>query len=484
MSRNRKLDRREFLIEMLHRAALASCAPLLFGYEKARAAGEYRYFIGIMAQTLALLKIQHSANLHGDFFTGYGNWQFGGDGTLSGLNAIRPHVFVPRGLTYRMQPGTEGVGHFQAHGGFLTGYPSRGASSYDMLVGDSNTTAAPSNAKSIDWMIAQSANKTPMAVGYRFKKDFNDAEAPHFFNAISWRDPRNVHYPVFDSKALFNQLQGQARCSTYTSNPAEIQSQIALAKKRKVLMDRVQKEYEKHYKLHRRNSEAYDQYVADFKKQSNQFQADVDRLSGDLSYLSTKPVLCDWSGPSFGDAFPSESSNTEYQRKVRELNTLVALSLKSGLTNAATMSLCLGRNHHYQHYIADRDVGRDGQTRQNILQHAAGLKQYMNSVTSNLVHLVDQLKAQGIFEQTLILVSGEQNDGNTHTANEAPVFVIDGKNSSWNGRNVGSTSGGQTAPETKPYASLLVDIVRKFGISVSSLGSSKNVKGVGTGGVF
>ena len=108
----------------------------------------------------------------------------------------------------------------------------------------------------------------------------------------------------------------------------------------------------------------------------------------------------------------------------------------------------------------------------------------MDSATKGLVHLVGELKAQGIFDKTLILFGGEQNDGNSHVAREAPVLVIDGKNSAWNGRDIGPIAGGQDIPEARPYSDLLVDILKKFGIEVSEFGSPYNVKGPGRGGIF
>lgn len=486
MSKERKLSRKEFMLWMLKSTGYAYSLPHVLSLTKALAAGgSHQYFIGVMAHTLALNKtVRDTSDLHGGFFKGYGNWIFNGYGSLSGLDSIKANVFVPRGLTYRMEAGTEAVGHFQAQGGFLTGFPSRGASDYDLLVGDNNTTPAPDGTKSIDWLIAESVGQTPLAVGYNQRAGFNGAEAPHFFNAISWRDPRNAQYPTFDSGALLKQLAARARCETFNSDPRAIEAQIKQANEKITLMDRVKDRYSQHFKLNRRYSGAYDRYIEDFKSEISRLNKDLEGLQSGLNYQNSKPALCDWSGPTVTTANPSTSDRSVYEKKVQGLNTLLALSFKAGLANSATMSLCLEINHGNQHYITSQDVGRDGQTLQDIINHGNGLRDYMDSVTKNIVHLVNELKKYGIFEKTLILVGGEQNDGNTHTASEAPVFVIDGSNSSWNGKDVGVLAGGQTAPEDKPYSTLLVDVLNKFGISRSSFGSPKNVKGVGRGGIF
>lgn len=483
---DQKLSRKEFMIWMLKSTGYAFSLPYVLELNQAfSATGSHQYFIGIMAHTLALSKtVNDTSGLHNNFFTGYGNWTFNGYGSLSGLDSIKSNIFVPRGLTYRMQEGTEAVGHFQAQGGFLTGYPSRGSSDYDMLVGDNNTSSAPNGTKSIDWLIAQSAGKTPLAAGYSKKAAFNGAEAPHFFNAISWRDPNNAYYPTFDSGALFQQLATLARCSTYNQDPSALQSLIDKTKAKITLMARVQNSYAQYFKLNKRYAEPYELYMNDFSAETEKLKTDLTNLQSGLEYQNTKPAICDWSGPTIKGESPSISDIPTYEKKVQELNQMVTLALKANLTNAATMSLCLQVNHGYEHYISKNDIGRDGVTEQTIINHGNGLRDYMNSLSKNIVHLVNQLKAAGIFEKTLILVGGEQNDGNTHTATEAPVFIIDGSNSSWNGRNVGPTVSGQTAPEDKPYASLLVDILKKFGITKSTFGSPKNVKGVGTGGIF
>ncbi|MCB0361732.1 MAG: DUF1552 domain-containing protein [Bdellovibrionales bacterium] len=473
---------------MLKGTGYAYSLPLLFDIDRAVGAdGLYKYFIGIMAHNLALCKtVNDTSALHSGFFTGYGNWRFGGYGSLSGLDSIKANIFVPRGLTYRMTANTEAVGHFQAQGGFLTGYPSRGASSYDLLVGNSNTEPAPTGTKSIDFLIAnsQGGNFNPLTLGYRRRTDFNGSEAPHFFNSISWVDPRTSNYPTFDSKVVFNQLLNQARCATYTGDPQEIERQISQADEKVKLLKRVSEQYTRHYRLNKKYAETYDQYVSGFNSETEKLSLDLDNLRSGLSHLENKPSICDWSGPTLSTPDPTPDDRSVYETKVKELNTMVALAFKADLTNSATMSLCLEVNHHNQHYISSGDIGRDGQSRQDIINHGNGLRDYMDSVAKNIVHLVNELKRLNIFDQTLILVSGEQSDGNTHTATEAPVFVIDGKNATWNGRDVGVTAPGQQAPEARPYSDLLVDVLGKYGVSRSSFGSPRNVKGSGKGGIF
>ncbi len=477
-------SRRQFFHQMLKGFASVSALQLLDLEKLLAAPAQYDYFIGIMPHSLALLKPGNDLSNHGDFFNGYGNWRFNGPGTLSGLDPIRANVFVPRGLTYRMNPGTEGVGHFQAQGQFLTGYPTRSASTYDALVGASNTELPPASVQSIDWMIARSRGKEPVAFGYRDRPGFNGAEAPHFFKAISWRDPSNALYPTFDSAALFNHLKNLARCNTFTSDPGKITAEIAKEQEKKKLLERVTKQYGTFYKNHRSNADAFEKYLDDFAKSSAAAATNIANLESQKSVALNKPGLCDRPGLSFSAPVPSENDNGFYEAKVRELNSLVALALKGGVTNAVTMSICLEKNHLAQHYIARTDAGRDGFTEAQIQTHAQFLKEYMDSVTRGLVHLVNELKAQGIFERTLILVGGEQNDGNTHTAREAPALVIDGKSGSWNGRDVGTLAGGNDFSESRPYSDLLVDILRKFGFELGEFGSAQNVKGVGRGGVF
>lgn len=482
-----KVTRREFVRQMLGQGALAYIATHLGGVEKLFAqTANYQYFVGIMPHSLALLKTQNDVSIHGNFFQGYGNWRFNGAGSLSGLDAIKGHVLVPRGLTYRTEAGTEAVGHFQAHGGFLTGYPSRGASDYDMLVGPNNITPAASTTQSIDWMIAKSIGKEPLAVGYHNRPVFNGAEAPHFFRALSWRDSLTAHYPTFDSKVLLNQLKIQARCSSYTGDPAQIQKEIDKVGEQLKVILRVQQQYSRFYRRHRKNADAFEQYIDDFGHRAAALRQDLERLNQSLTTATTKPVICDAADPAFFDSMPSISDNATYENKVRELNTLVALSFKTGLTNAATMSLCLEENHVFQHYISNINVNDaiSGQTTADVISYGAGLKQYMDSVNRGVLHLVSELKRFGIFDKTLILVGGEQNDGNAHVANEAPVYIVDGKNAGWNGQDVGVMVSGQGMPEARPYSDLLVDILKKFGLNVAQLGSDKNVKGVGRGGLI
>ncbi len=482
--KHRPLNRRDFFHRMAEGFATISALQLLQMEKLFAAPAEYQYFIAIMPHSLALLKAANDVSLHGDVFQGYGNWRFAGAGTLSGLDSIRNNVFIPRGLTYGMQPGTEGVGHFQAQGGFLTGYPTRGASTYDSLVGANNTTPPAASVQSIDWMIAKKSGFEPIALGYRNRPAFNGAEAPHFFKAISWRDPSNAYYPVFDSAALLAQLKARANCSAFTTDPNQIQSQIAKESEKQTLIRRVQKQYAVHYRNHRSHADAYERYLDDFSNHLISLQKNIDSLEVQKRQSLMKPLICDSPVPTFKESIPSESDNGYYEGKVRELNSLIVSSFKAGITNSATLSLCLEKCHSFQHYISRSDIGRDGVTEAQIMSNGQGLQEYMDSVTKGLVHLVQQLKSQGIFDKTLILFGGEQNDGNTHMAKEAPVLVIDGKNPGWNGKDLGTLAGGQATPESRPYADLLVDIAKKFGLEVSELGSSLNVKGVGRGGIF
>lgn len=469
---------------MLHGFATVSALQLLNLKKLYAAPSQYDYFIGVMPHSLALLKTQNDVSMHGETFQGYGNWRFNGPGSLSGLDAIKANIFVPRGLTYRVSSNVESVGHFQAQGAFLSGYPARGASTYDLLAGANNVTPPNSTVQTIDWMIAQKSGFQPIALGYRNRPAFNGAEAPHFFRAISWRDPSTAYYPVFDSAALLNQLKNQALCNSFTADPTQIQNQIAKCIERERLIERVQQQYATFYRTNRSNASAFERYIADFSLDLVTTRTTRTSLEAQNAQLRTKPSLCNLPVPTFSDPVPSTFSNQTYESKVRELNSVVAHAFKAGLTNAATLSLCLEDNHLRQHYIATSDIGRDGFTREQILAHGTGLREYMDSVTKGLVHLVAELKAQGIFERTLILVGGEQNDGNTHTATEAPVFVIDGKSGAWNGRDLGTVATGQATPETRPYSDLLLDILKKFGFEVAEFGSPLNVKGVGRGGLF
>ncbi len=484
--KNQPMTRKEFLNFMVRGLSLVGAMPYVSLLDRAVASNsEYKYFIGVMAHTLALLFPQRAMTLQNGFFDGYGNWKFSGYGTLSEFDSIKSHIFVPRGLTFRVNNEIENVGHFLAQGAFLSGYPSKSATHSDMLLGSSSSSLAPANVSSIDWIIARNKGFQPLALGYRDRLVYNGAEAPHFFRAISWIGPDKPHYPVFDSLALHNLVKNQLSCSLYNDAAQSSESKIADLQNQIKLMSLLEKSYANHLRVDRSYSDTYDIYIQDFKKQSQTYQQDINNLSSNINAKEKLASVCDWVGPKFNIPTPSPSSEIYYSSKLAELGSFAARCLKAGLTNSVSMSICLESNHHRQHYIADADVGRDNQTRENVISHGAGLKKYMNVVAKGMIDLVNELKREEIFHETLILLCGEQNDGNVHNAHEAPVLIIDGKNGSWNGRNIGDPSLSRVvAGESRPYSDLLVDILKKFGHSTTSFGSPHNIKGIGRGGIF
>lgn len=479
------MTRKEFLEFLGKSLAMAGASSYLNGIEKAMAnSSTHKYFIGVMAHSLGLLFPSRPTTLHGDFFTSYGNWRFNGPGTLSEFDQIKSHLIVPRGLTYRMNSGIEDVGHFQAQGAFLTGYPSRSASLFDRLVNSNHDETAPSQVQSIDWIIAKRYGFQPVALGYRDRQVYNGAEAPHFFRAISWSGPESAFYPVFDSAALQTLLKNRLNCTLY-NNDSDLASKLTDLNHQKTLLSNLEKSYVNHLRVDRSYADTYDVYIQDFRNQARIYQKDIDNISSNLNEKERLSPLCDMPQTTYSSATPSGSDENYYFSKMSELNSLTARCFQVGLTNAVTMSVVLESRHHSQHYISDLDLGRDGQTETSITTNREALKSYMAVVGKSLTHLVEELKARKIFDQTLILVSGEQTDGNTHRAPEAPLLVIDGSKNTWNGASLGDDNMMRETPlENRPYSDLLVDVLKKFGISVSEFGSPYNVKGVGRGGLF
>ncbi len=476
------IRRRKFLIDLIKASAAVGIAPYLSNLNIAQAqAANYKYFIAIMPHSLALLFPQRPVTIHNNFFAGYGNWQFQGRGSLSEFDAIRANLLVPRGLTNEVSGGL--VGHFLEQGGFLTGYPTRGASSYDLLLaGADNTSGAPAGTQSIDWMIAQAYGFQPLALGFS-DRGYNEAEAPHFFRAISWSSPTSAQFPVFDSKALLALLKTRLDCNSFFATRSSAATRVSELQQEIKLFSLVEKEYTKRLRVDRSYSSEFDQYIQDFRNKSLQLSQNVESLSSGGSALAHLQWVCDWSGPAYSSPHPPQDEGY-YLAKCKELGTLATKALQSRVTNAVTLSIVLDQNHHRMHYISDLDVGRDGNSHEAIISHGEGVKRYMGLAAQAVIHLVNELKTAGLFQDTLILFGGEQNDGNTHTAQESPVLIIDGKNPGWHGANVGTLSSNGQPPRAHPYSSLLVDILSRFGISRSNFGSPYNIRGVGNRGIF
>ena len=422
MSNNGNNSRRLFLRNAGILVALPALESLLPANAFAQATGRSR-FIGVFAPNGAYMP--DCAD---------GDWTFGG--ALSPFSGeLRNNVLLVRGLRKISRTDL----HWANCAGFL--------SAKDINVSSANTTVC---GQSLDQTVADKYGTPIRSIHVGWKDEIwigtdHDSYSNTYLNTIAWREANKPLAKTTRPIDVYN--------SIFATNQAS-QSKLAfmLAKKKSVL------------------DTVYDQAKA---LESRVPASDKAKLQ---SYFTTvREVENDLAKPrascSVNIAAPPLSA--PYMDHFKLMHKMIALAMKCGLTNAATIQYDTGVGDTE---LVDPSIGmihHEATHHGHSPAKIAALQKITRRHTTLFADLVTQLKEQDVLKGTLALLGSNMADGNLHGERNLPVLLA-GENTVGQALRFGQEIG--SAGQPLPYANLLLEIAQQVGLSqVTQMGEGGNV---------
>ncbi len=460
MDRLKKPSRREFLANMSYSLGLIG-AGHLFSQK-------------VFAQsTSPIKKVIHIFVPHGILNTGdliKGNWYIGNNTPLNVLSEYSNDIRFIRKVDQGYKKRNNNSSHSILQSSFLTGCSVRVLHGQSADLGNNTGTY---NGKSVDRVAGEflknkngsKITSLNMSISDQVL-DKNSNGTEFMFKTISWDGPRSVVPAKTRLSEIYEELKKHqtnitnCRNQPQPRNNTELRNQIITIdqelKKLGLVNDNL-KNYHSENLMPKVEMEKLEKQISDkIASQNQQKKVLTDRLNG-IENQVTEPTNCiELANPGTRfDGIPSimnydyrgdRTNNTNgFTDKAKAQVKLMVNALANNYTSSVAYSLG-GKIHGQIHAIAHNNSSEISKLRKavggnpNVGEVKSKLfTSYLRVVSNIIKELILELKAAGIYSETLVLVGAEfgNQKNDTHHSNNVPWLAINsGKSGEYNNGNI------------------------------------------------
>jgi hypothetical protein len=355
------------------------------------------------------------------------------NGLKTGSDAVAQNVMIIRNL-FNGDPGIDP--HWQNCSGFL----SAKLINLDLL----NIKCG----KTIDQMIADTKSTfiRSIEVGGPYFHKHPLVDHPNYsdlyLNRISWKTDEQALTPQTDPYALFNFL--------FSTNQSGARNLAYLRENKRSVLDTVLGDLQS---IKAKTS-------AEGKLALDQYGTSLREIETNLN--SASPVCMAPLRPTLSYA----NKNVNYVDRVTQFQRMMVFAMKCGLTNVGTImyTAAVSEEMTYAGDIGNGIGHHDAAHHQGIQRDLIRLQTINKMHVGLLKNLLNQLRENGLLNETLVMYGTDMSDGDTHHTENIPTLLCGGGADLKFGQDI-------TLPSRTSYASLLLSILSNYGIQAPSLGS-------------
>ncbi len=391
-----------------------------------------------------------------------GNWTFdkplfgGRNGALAALNQVRGDSRIIRGISQKFDLNKDND-HVQSQSSVFSGCAMDPTKNDDRSAITGNYKG-----KTIDVLMGQHlqrvhGSRAPyLIVGSEADQPSND-KTPQWITS-SYEDFRNYIRPFTNLNQLKETLLNDVSC--FASSQGTVQQQASVLSAQRSVQSIIKRNIERFSKERLISAKIKTKMIEQIDENKSNLDKKIANLTSEQSSSTIENCTAE---------LPSDSELTSYgnfrkhdiplfTNRNRAINKMVSFALANNYTNVATI-------YHNNFSTRYHDAAHESGFNKNQDSYRQKLRENIDLSIGLVNDLINQLKAQNIYQDTMIVLATEfSSQGDNHNLNNMPWLVIN------------SGSSGDYDPRQRIHiGDLHTSLARKVGLTLNGFGGTEHV---------